>query len=193
MGGFFLLRNAACSYPPPVEIPGANIWLNDACPDGQMMFLPIVKNDAASCGRNDAMCSAHARSAHHEAKPRIMPAGRIMFRGGGTHHSPSVLTNTRRMGGFFLSLGRARSYPPSGQKTPSFSGEKEAKDFLKRGKKRRYKANKIRKATRPYRVAFPVCLEGWNFNAERRPPRGLARPPPLARSVRPGSKTARTL
>ena len=99
-------------------MPGANIWLNDACPDGQMMFLPIVKNDAASCGRNDAMCSAHARSAHHEAKPRIMPAGRIMFRGGGTHHSPSVLTNTRRMGGFFLSLDRASSYPLSDQKTP---------------------------------------------------------------------------
>ena len=117
MGGFFLSRNAACSHPPTVKIPGANIWLNDACPDGQMMFLPIVKNDAASCGRNDAMCSAHARSAHHEAKPRIMPAGRIMFRGGGTHHSPSVLTNTRRMGGFFLSLGGARSYPPPGQKT----------------------------------------------------------------------------
>jgi len=96
MGGFFLSLGRARSYPPPVKIPGANIWLNDACPDGQMMFLPIVKNDAASCGRDDAMCSAHARSAHHEAKPRIMPAGRIMFRGGGTHHSPSVLTNTRR-------------------------------------------------------------------------------------------------
>jgi hypothetical protein len=65
--------------------------MNDVCPVGQMMFLPLGKNDAAPFGRNDAMRSAHARSAHHEAKPRIIPEGYIMFRCGGTHHSPSVL------------------------------------------------------------------------------------------------------
>ena len=77
--------------------------MNDVCPVGQMMFLPFGKNDAAPFGRNDAMRSAHARSAHHEAKPRIIPVGYIMFRCGGTHHSPSVLQNTRRPRGTFCS------------------------------------------------------------------------------------------
>ena len=67
-----------------------------------MMFLPSGKNDAAPYGRNDVMRSANARSAHHEAKPRIIPEGRIMFRGRGTHHSPTVLKNSRRKGRHFL-------------------------------------------------------------------------------------------
>ncbi|MBR4909939.1 MAG: hypothetical protein IKZ47_01285 [Clostridia bacterium] len=61
-----------------------------------MMILPFGKNDDAPVGRNDAMCSVYARSAHHEAKPLIMPEGLIMFRDRGTHHSPSVLLNTQR-------------------------------------------------------------------------------------------------
>ena len=60
--------------------------MNDVCPVGQMMLLPLGKNDAATFGRNDVMRSAHARSVHHEAKPRIIPEGYIMFRCGGTHH-----------------------------------------------------------------------------------------------------------
>ena len=35
------------------------------------------------------------------------------------------------MPGFFLLRNIARSYPPPGRKTPSFSEEKQAKDFLK--------------------------------------------------------------
>ena len=61
-------------------------------------FLPRLLQ--SPCGRNDAMCSAHARSAHHEAKPRIMPVERIMFRGGGTHHPPSAL---KTLGGWSFS------------------------------------------------------------------------------------------
>ena len=60
-----------------------------------MKFLPYGKNDDTPFGRNDETCSAHARSAHHEAKPFIMPGGHIMFRTGGTHHLPTVLKNSR--------------------------------------------------------------------------------------------------
>ena len=90
--------------------------MNDVCPVGQMMFLPFGKNDAAPFGRNDAMRSAHARSAHHEAKPRIIPVGYIMFRCGGTHHSPTVLSDSRQR---YLPCGHAICFYAKARYMPS--------------------------------------------------------------------------
>lgn len=59
---------------------------SDVCAAGANdAFAGSGKSDAAPCGRSDVMCSAHARSAHHLAKPNIKSEGRITFRKSGTH------------------------------------------------------------------------------------------------------------
>jgi hypothetical protein len=54
-------------------------------PVAHVMFCRKRQSDVAPCGRSDVMCSAHARSAHHLAKPNITSEGHISFRDSGTH------------------------------------------------------------------------------------------------------------